>query len=241
MRTHNTVSMNNLQQLLNQLKNTTHRLSKKSRKSKMPRPHSLSTSHSGKRRPGRPRKSLMSHKMSNKMSSKASRSNCGCGRNNSSKMALIRRKPHSRRSVSSIISTNNMNNVHMVSNHVNKRQASRKHHPNQNRTRKTVRSIINKLLSRKNHTRSNNLATMIEKIHTNNQNKSSCKRSKRSHHSSPHMKSHSKVVKSYYTSHNDGMHKVERGRRIEDDSSNPFIRINTLNNGQMKSFQVSRH
>ena len=24
-------------------------------------------------------------------------------------------------------------------------------------------------------------------------------------------------------------------------SANPFIRVNTLNNGQMKSFQVSRH
>ena len=57
----------------------------------------------------------------------------------------------------------------------------------------------------------------------------------------PVVKSHTKTVKSYYTSTNNGTHMVERGRRIEDDSANPFIKVNTLNNGQMKSFQVSRH
>ena len=36
-------------------------------------------------------------------------------------------------------------------------------------TKRDVRSIINKLVSRKNHTRSTNLATMIEKIHTKSQ------------------------------------------------------------------------
>ena len=55
------------------------------------------------------------------------------------------------------------------------------------------------------------------------------------------VKSHTRSVKSYYTSTNNGSHKMEKGRRIEDDSNNPFIRVNTLNNGQMKSFQVSRH
>lgn len=239
MQTHNQVSLNQLNGLLNQLKKVTNNLTKKR--------------NAMKRGPGRPRK-VSTHSTKTRMCKKCGCTNCGCGRNKRTKTVLIHRNPSSGKLVSRVINKNSMNKNTSVT----------------NKTRKNVRSIINKLLSRTNHTRRSNLASMIEKIHT----KENSQRNKHSqhahrakhlkpkrpskcsrisvkpkhsipksvtHHNQPIVRSHSKTVKSYYTSSNNGSHKVEKGRRIEDDSYNPFIKVNTLNNGVMKSFQVSRH
>jgi hypothetical protein len=243
MRTHQQVSLNQLQSLLNNLKTTTSKLSKtKGRKSISKIPLMLGKV---KRGPGRPRKSSMNF---SRKKLKVGCSKCGCSRNRKSKMVMIQRRPKGNKMVSRALVSNHNGNYHQLS------------RPSMAQTKRNVRSIINKLISRKNHTRRTNLATMIERIngkaqltsqsqpqlqpqsqsqsqpHLKSMTKCKGRQSKK-----PVVKSHTKTVKSYYTSSNNGTNKVERGRRIEDDSTNPFIRVNALNNGQMKSFQVSRH
>ena len=228
MRTHTQVSLNQLQGLLNSLKNSGNNLSmsKKRRVTKIP-----SISRKVKRGPGRPRKQSVNHGMREEnMCPKHGCTRCGCGRNRKSKVILVQRRPKGKKMVSRALVSNSI---------------LRPNIPSVAQTKRDVRSIINKLVSRKNHTRSTNLASMIERIHTKSQTQPNkrTKMTKCKGHQSRHpvVKSHTKTVKSYYTSSNNGTHKVERGRRIEDDSANPFIKVNTLNNGQMKSFQVSRH
>ena len=231
MRTHTQVSLNQLQSLLNSLRNSGNNLSISKRRRKVSK-NSL-MSRKVKRGPGRPRKQSVNHGMREvkNMCPKHRCTRCGCGRNRKSKVILVQRRPKGKKMVSrALVSNNNL----------------RSHRPSLAQTKRDVRSIINKLVSRKNHTRSTNLASMIERIHTKSQSNKRPKMTKmakcRGHQlRHPVVKSHTKTVKSYYTSSNNGTHKVERGRRIEDDSANPFIKVNTLNNGQMKSFQVSRH
>ena len=212
MRTHHQVSLNQLQSLLNNLKSTTSKLSKTRGKKSVSRIPSMTSRI--KRGPGRPRKhSMNTSRKGTKMVSRA------------------------------LVSSNNGNHHQL-------------NRPSMAQTKRNVRSIINKLISRKNHTRSTNLANMIEKINSKSQSQSQSQSNSNTYSLSyprkmtkcrgrqskkPVVKSHTRSVKSYYTSSNNGSHKMERGRRIEDDSSNPFIRVNALNNGQMKSFQVSRH
>ena len=50
----------------------------------------------------------------------------------------------------------------------------------------------------------------------------------------------SKTVQSYYKSFNNGKTRLEKGRRIEDNSENPFIKVDLLNNGTMKTLQLPR-
>ena len=50
----------------------------------------------------------------------------------------------------------------------------------------------------------------------------------------------SKKVQSYYTSQSNGNHHIEKGRRIIDDSNSPYIKINKLNNGILKSHLLPR-
>lgn len=235
MRTHQQVSLNQLQSLLNNLKSTTSRLSKTRAKKSVSRMPLMSSRI--KRGPGRPRK----HSMSS--SRRGARSKCGCSTNRKSKMLMVHRRPKGTKMVSNALVSNNNGNHHQLN------------RPSMAQTKRNVRSIINRLISRKNHTRSTNLATMIEKIHSKSQSNTNSNSNSNVHSSSHHkkmskckgrrskqpVKSHTRSVKAYYTSTNNGSHKMERGRRIEDDSHNPFIRVNTLNNGQMKSFQVSKH
>lgn len=236
MRTHHQVSLNQLQSLLNNLKSTTSRLSKTRGKKSLSRIPSMTSMI--KRGPGRPRKHSIN------TSRRGARSKCGCSKNRKSKMLMVHRRPKGTKMVSRALVSRNNGNHHQLN------------RPSMAQTKRNVRSIINKLISRKNHTRSTNLATMIEKINNKSQSQSRSQSMSNTYSLShprkmtkcrgrqskkPVVKSHTRSVKSYYTSSNNGLHKVERGRRIEDDSSNPFIRVNTLNNGQMKSFQVSRH
>ena len=229
MITHTQVSLNQLQSLLNSLRNSGNNLSmsKKRRVTKIP-----SISRKVKRGPGRPRKQSVNHgvRVVKHGCTKCGCTRCGCGRNRKSKVILVQRRPKGKKIVSRALVSNSI---------------LRHNRPSVAQTKRDVRSIINKLVSRKNHTRSTNLASMIERIHTKSQTQPNkrTKMTKCKGHQSRHpvVKSHTKTVKSYYTSSNNGTHKVERGRRIEDDSANPFIKVNTLNNGQMKSFQVSRH
>lgn len=230
MRTHNQVSLNQLQGLLNSLRNSKNNISMPSKKRRVTKIPSMSRK--VKRGPGRPRKQSVNQgvKVVKHGCTKCGCTKCGCGRNRKSKVLLVQRRPKGNKMVSkALVSNSNL----------------RPNKPSVAQTKRDVRSIINKLVSRKNHTRSTNLASMIERIHSQSQEApkrgTKMTKCKRPHMRQPVVKSHTKTVKSYYTSSDNGTHKVERGRRIEDDSTNPFIKVNTLNNGQMKSFQVSRH
>jgi len=195
--------MNQLEALINKLKNTTSRLSKKN------------VSIKKKRRPTTKRITMKYGK--NKKCTKCR--NCGCNysKGKKSKVTLIRRIPN-KKMLTKVVSINNNN-----SNHINR--------PN-NITRRNIRTILNRIISRKNPTRSQNLATLIQNMSTRTNN--------HQHNNQPNQVEKSKTVKSYYITVSNGSTKMEKGRRIEDDSTKPFIEVNMLNNGQLKEFRVQR-
>jgi hypothetical protein len=212
---------------------------------------------------------------------------CGCGRNRSkTKLVAIYRRPNNGKMVVKMMNLNKKNNR---GNRPNRPNRARIHNtllmnkrPYNNNTdrrgqsRKVVRKMINRILSRKNHTRRHNLVSMMHnmmdkntkrnnRVHSNNSNYSLMNSNSgmtnsgmtnsgmtNSHSSmvssSSYLNSNmnqpvkkSKKVQSYYTSHNDGNHHTEKGRRIVDDSNLPFIKINKLNNGMLETSHIPRN
>jgi hypothetical protein len=217
MNTHKSVNLNQLQGLLNKLKNTTAKLSKKTRV---------------KKSRGRPstkiKMTTINHKI-NKKCTKCKNCGCNCNKGKKSKVTLIRRNPNNRM-LTKVVSLSNNNSYHMnkPNNHINR---------SNNQTRKNIRSIVNRLISRKNPTKGHNLATLIQNMSTSTNNH----QHNHQHNNQLNQVKKSKMVKSYYTTVSNGSKKMERGRRIEDDSSKPFIEVDMLDNGQLKKFQVQRH
>jgi hypothetical protein len=220
MNTHKNVNLNQLQGLLNKLKNTTVKLSKKRTRVKKSR--------------GRPstKIKMTTTKHKNKKCTKCKNCGCNCNKGKKSKVNLIRRNPNNKMLTKVVLignnNSNNSNHMNKPNNHMNK--------PNNN-TRKNIRSIVNRLISRKNPTKGHNLATLIQNMSTSTNNH----QHNHQHNNQLNQVKKSKTVKSYYTTVSNGSKKMERGRRIEDDSSKPFIEVDMLNNGQLKKFQIQRH
>ena len=141
MRTHNQVSLNQLQGLLNSLRNSKNNVSMPSKKRRVTKIPSISRK--VKRGPGRPRKQSVNQgvKVVKHGCTKCGCTKCGCGRNRKSKVLLVHRTPKGNKMVSRALVSNNLS-------------ANR---PSVAQTKRDIRSIINKLVSRKNHTRSTNL------------------------------------------------------------------------------------
>ena len=98
--------------------------------------------------------------------------NCGCGRNKPTKKIIaVYKRPHNGKIVGKVISNKRTQVNRPSSNRPSSNRPSNRPSSNIARTRRAVRSIINKILSRKSHTRSNSLASMIEKIHMRELNK----------------------------------------------------------------------
>ena len=227
MNTHKSVNLNQLQGLLNKLKNTTEKLSKKRTSFKKSR--------------GRPstKIKMTTTKHKNKKCTKCKNCGCNCNKGKKSKVTLIRRNPNNKMLTKVVsIGNNNSNHMNRPNNHINR---------SNNQTRKNIRSIVNRLISRKNPTKGHNLATLIQNMSTSTNNHNQSHNQSHNNYNQNHNNHQlnqvkkSKMVKSYYTTVSNGSKKMERGRRIEDDSSKPFIEVDMLDNGQLKKFQVQRH
>ena len=202
----NNLNLNKLEGLLNKLKRTTEKISKKKKVTTKKR--------------GRPssRVKLITSKYKNRKCTKCTNCGCNCNKKKKSKVVLIKKNPKNSNISTRVVSFSNHNN--------------RMNIPNKN-TRRNIRSIINKLVSRKNHTKSHNLATLIQNMSNTSQNNNNTNQQLNE-------MNKTRTIKSYYTTVSNGSKKLERGRRIEDNSSNPYIKIHMLNNGQIKQFQVPR-
>ena len=223
MNTHKSVNLNQLQGLLNKLEKTTAKLSKRRTRVTKSR--------------GRPstKIKMTTTKHKNKKCTKCKNCGCNCNKRKKSKVALIRRNPNNRILTKIVsLSNNKSNHMNRPNNHMNR--------PN-NHTSKNIRSIVNRLISRKNTTKSHNLATLIQNMSISANNHQHNHQNNHLHNNNHQLNQlkKSKTVKSYYTTVSNGSKKMERGRRIEDDSSKPFIKVNMLDNGQLKKFQVQRH
>ena len=223
MNTHKSVNLNQLQGLLNKLEKTTAKLSKRRTRVTKSR--------------GRPstKIKMTTTKHKNKKCTKCKNCGCNCNKGKKSKVALIRRNPNNRILTKIVsLSNNKSNHMNRPNNHMNR--------PN-NHTSKNIRSIVNRLISRKNPTKSHNLATLIQNMSISANNHQHNHQNNHLHNNNHQLNQlkKSKTVKSYYTTVSNGSKKMERGRRIEDDSSKPFIKVNMLDNGQLKKFQVQRH
>jgi len=251
MNTHKSVNLNQLQGLLNKLEKTTAKLSKRRTRVTKSR--------------GRPstKIKMTTTKHKNKKCTKCKNCGCNCNKGKKSKVALIRRNPNNRILTKIVsLSNNKSNHMNRPNNHMNRpnnhmnrpnnhmnRPNNHMNRPNNhmnrpnNHTSKNIRSIVNRLISRKNPTKSHNLATLIQNMSISANNHQHNHQNNHLHNNNHQLNQlkKSKTVKSYYTTVSNGSKKMERGRRIEDDSSKPFIKVNMLDNGQLKKFQVQRH
>lgn len=267
--------------------------------SKCGRRVSRSRSRSGKSKMSCSKYSTKHSKGHTKSKRRVGCTSCGCSRNGTkTKVVAIYRRPNNGKMMLKMINLNRKNNnsthemrkKHSVhhkkhSTHHKKHKshcngyALRPHgmvHNNGNhQSKKVVRNIINKILSKKNMTKRHNLVSMMhsmmdkgtkhhhKKRNSNmmnsnlnsnlsmmnsNSNLSMMNSNSSMMSSSSFMSSNmnqpirkSKKVQSYYTSHNNGNHHTERGRRIVDDSDLPFIKINKLNDGRLETLHVPRN
>jgi len=213
---------------------------------------------------GRPSKKSMNHSRTH-----VGCTSCGCGRNSSkTKVVAIYKRPNNGKIEVKIMNSGkgNMSRLsNKLSTSINTRpsfnvsQNTVKHH-----SKGLVRKMINKILSRKNHTKRHSLVSMMNSnsnshpgmmnsnsnsgLMNSNSNSGLMNSQSSMMRSSSYLNSNmnkpikkSKKVQSYYTSQSNGNHHSEKGRRIIDDSNVSHITINKLNNGDLVSYRVPRN